>query len=262
MNIIMNEKEKAIQILRNNEINEKKPSETIQLLIKYYHEQNISKDQIRKKIEEFMQQNYKGFNSTRWQQSLDNMVNRYTNNKYKLININRVFVTKEELKKIIKINESDKIEKANIDLEKLAFVLLVYAKTYNQINENNNNWVKAKKTTILKDAKIRSRNKNNSLDLFRELHKLELISFADTVNNTSIQVNYINNISRVEIEIDNLQGNFISKYLEWRKGYCIICGKKLNGKSNRGKYCKQCAKEIELKNHRERNKKWYKNKIK
>jgi hypothetical protein len=247
----MNEKDKVKQIIKNNEIDEKKPSKTIQLLIKYYYNQNINKDEIRKRIEEFMQKNYQGFNSTRWQNSLDTMVKRYANDKYKLININRVFVTQKELEKIKGIN--------NIELERLAFVLLIYAKTYNQINENNNNWVKAKKTVILKDAKIKGKNKQSKYKLFTELNKIKLINFADTINNTSIQVNYIDNISRVEIEIEDLQSNFISQYLTWRKGYCIICGKELDTKSNRGKYCPTCAKEIHKQN---KLKYWNKNKEK
>lgn len=243
MDIAMNEKEKVKQIIKNNEIDNKKPSRTIQLLIKYYYSQNMSKDQIRKQIEEFMQKNYQGFNSTRWQNSLDTMVKRYANDKYKLIDINRVFVTQKELEKIKEIN--------NIELEKLAFVLLVYAKTYNQINENNNNWVKARKNVILKDAKIKGRNKQNKYKLFTELNKLKLINFADMINNTSIQVNYIDNISKVEIEVEDLQSNFISQYLTWRKGYCIVCGKELDKKSNRSKYCSKCAKEIKLKQTRD-----------
>lgn len=250
MNIIMNEKEEAEKVIKNNKINMNKPSSTIQLLIKYYYNiKKMNKDQIRKQIEIFMRNNYNGFNSARWQKSLDNMVNRYTNDKYKLININRVSITEKELEIIKKIN--------NIELQRLAFTLLVYAKTYNQINDNNNDWVKVKKTVLLKDAKIKKRDKKVKYNLFTILHKLKLINLADSVNNTSIHVNYVTNISKVEIEIDNLQGNFISEYLKWRKGYCIICGKELDTKSNKSKYCSKCAKEIELKKHRERNKKWY-----
>ena len=43
--------------------------------------------------------------------------------------------------------------------------------------------------------------------------------------------------------------------------YCNVCGTKVEATNNRIKYCIDCANNIELVNHRERNKKWYKNKI-
>jgi tRNA splicing endonuclease len=243
MNIIMNEKEEAERIIKNNEINMKKPSETIQLLIKYYYnEKHMNKEDIRTVIECYMQKNYKEFNSTKWQNSLDRAVQIYASNKYKLININRVFITDDEFKEIEKLND--------IELEKVAFVLLVYAKTYNQINEQNNNWVRANKIDILKDAKNKSRNKINKYKLFTDLNDKGYIDFAKKINNTNIQVKHVNNLSPVKIEINNLK-NFISEYLKCKEGYCIICGKPVKKKNNRIKYCKQCAKEIKQKQTRE-----------
>lgn len=40
---------------------------------------------------------------------------------------------------------------------------------------------------------------------------------------------------------------------------CTKCSKRISSKSPKTKYCPKCAKEIELENHRERNRKWYKN---
>lgn len=236
----MNEKKEAERIIKNNEINMKKPSETIQLLIKYYYnEKHMNKEDIRTAIEYYMQKNYKEFNSTKWQNSLDRAVQIYANNKYKLININRIFVTNDEFKEIEKLND--------IELEKVAFVLLVYSKTYNQINEQNNNWVKANKVDILRDAKIKSRNKIYRYKLFTDLNNKGYIDFAKKVDNTSLQIKYINNLSQVKIEIDNLR-NFISEYLKCKDGYCIICGKPVTKRNNKIKYCKQCARKIEKEN--------------
>lgn len=40
---------------------------------------------------------------------------------------------------------------------------------------------------------------------------------------------------------------------------CTKCSKRITYKSPKQKYCTRCAKEIEKENHKERNKKWYKN---
>ena len=68
MKIIINEKKEVEIAIKNNEINMNKPSQTIQLLIKYYYnEKHMNKEDIRKEIEIYMQNNYEEFNSTRWQ---------------------------------------------------------------------------------------------------------------------------------------------------------------------------------------------------
>lgn len=244
----MDEKKEAEIVIKNNEINMNKPSQTIQLLIKYYyHEKHMNKDNIRKIVETYMKNNYEEFNSTRWQKSLDNMVKRWANDKFNLINIHRIVITEAEFDKIQELKD--------INLEKLAFTLLVYAKTYNQINEYNNNWVKSNKNEILKDAKIKDRNKKDRFKWFTKLYKEDYISFAKKINNTSICVNYINNISPIKLEINKLD-NFIGEYLKYKKGYCQICGKKIMSKSPKQKYCKRCAKEI----HKEIDRKYQKNK--
>lgn len=238
MDIIMDEKKEAEIVIKNNEINMNKPSQTIQLLIKYYYNvKHMNKEDIRKEIEKYMQNNYKGFNSTRWQKSLDDMVQRWAKDKYKLINIHRIIITEKEFNIIQKLND--------IDLEKLAFTLLVYVKTYNQINEYNNNWIRFKRNEILKDAKISIKNKDikKKTKLFNQLYEKKYIIFAKKIDNTSIQVQYINNISSVKIEINKLE-NFIGEYLKYKKGYCQICGKKIRSKSPKTKYCTRCAKKI------------------
>ena len=113
MDIIMDEKKEAEIVIKNNEINMNKPSQTIQLLIKYYYNvKHMNKEDIRKEIEKYMQNNYKGFNSTRWQKSLDDMVQRWAKDKYKLTNIHRIAITTGlkanlTLKNILKVLNRD-----------------------------------------------------------------------------------------------------------------------------------------------------------
>ncbi|MBV4441243.1 hypothetical protein [Clostridium tyrobutyricum] len=106
MKIIINEKKEVEIAIKNNEINMNKPSQTIQLLIKYYYnEKHMNKEDIRKEIEIYMQNNYEEFNSTRWQKSLDNMVKRWADDKYKLIHIHRIIITENEFNKIQELND-------------------------------------------------------------------------------------------------------------------------------------------------------------
>ncbi|HCL4447308.1 TPA: hypothetical protein N2D16_002913 [Clostridium botulinum] len=57
---------------------------------------------------------------------------------------------------------------------------------------------------------------------------------------------------------------YLKNYISEEKYYkqCEVCGKFIKKKSNKTKYCPSCAREIEKENHKKRNKKWYKNKVK
>lgn len=261
MNIIMNEEQEAKDIIKNKQIDNSKPSRTIQLLIKYYYnKENKTKDEIRILIEDFMNDNYKEFNSTRWQNTLDRLVNKYANEKYQLVDLKEVYITENELNAIKELENiklrSNEIKIDIIDLQKLAFILLVHAKVYNQINKDNNNWVRSKSNDLLKEVKVKGRDKKKKYKLFMLLKKKDYISFAESVNKTSIQVKYIDNSkdSKVGITVTDFK-NPVSQYLNWKKGYCIKCGKKLEQSNNKKKYCNECKKEKDKERYKKYNRK-------
>lgn len=63
-----------------------------------------------------------------------------------------------------------------------------------------------------------------------------------------------------DIILENLKNN-LTKGFKKQAIECERCGKLIEKTSERTKYCSTCAKEIEKENHKKRNKKWYKNKI-
>lgn len=236
MKIITNEKEIVRQALEEKIIH-KKPSVTVSTLVKYYYGIGMDKIQIKKEIQHFLSQNYPYFNIVKWQKMIDNFVNKYANSESKLITVENIKITKNELNIISGVN--------NLKQEKILFVLLVYAKIHNQLNKNNNNWTNSEDKDIFSDAKLTVKIKDQRLTLHK-LFQTGLISFAKKVNSTNICVNFIDEDSEEVIVLNDFR-NFIYEYLKWKGekiGYCSECGDRFRITSNRKEYCNTCWNKI------------------
>ena len=65
-NIVLNEKELLNKSLNEGYIDQKKPSKTLGLLIRHYLLNELDKESIYNKIDEFMTNNYDGYNKNKW----------------------------------------------------------------------------------------------------------------------------------------------------------------------------------------------------
>lgn len=243
MKIITDEKEIVKMALDDKKIH-KKPSITITALAKHYHNMGMDKPQIKKEIQYFMSQNYRYFNLVKWQKIIDSYVNKYANDGHELLQVKNICITKAELEVISSLK--------NLKQEKILFVLLVYAKIFNQINPNNNNWTNSEDKDIFSDAKLTVKIKDQRLTLHK-LFQTGLISMAKKVNSTNICVNFINENSDVVIVLDDFR-NFVLEYLKYKGDnieYCSKCGDRFMVTGKVHNYCKQCAKEIQFNQKKE-----------
>lgn len=250
MKIILNEKLYAEDIIENQKI-DKKPSKTLHVLAKYYFKKNMDAEQVRDNLEMFMVKNYPNYVPARWQMKLDNIVKIEKKNEKPLHEIEYIDVTEKELETIKNINSSR--------LEKLAFVLLVYAKIFNLLNGNSSNWVNSSTKDIFIDSKINVNTKEQGLMMYK-LNSMNLIDVSHKVDCESVKVKYVDNDSDVAIRITDFRC-FVYEYMKWRGDNvvkCAVCGKVLErSENNKNKYCKECWKEKKAEWNRENFKKWY-----
>ena len=128
MPVVLNEVKQAEYIIEKGEVGNK-PTSTLFLLGKYYRvKENLDKEQTFNKLNEFMENNYKNFNSALWEDIIEDISKKA--NKYSLREIDLIGITQQELDKISEID--------NLKYQKLLFTMLCYAKLYNFISENNN----------------------------------------------------------------------------------------------------------------------------
>ena len=252
---------KETDILKNalNGEMEKKPMSTLRILAKYYFNNGDTKEEVEDKLNKYMKVNYKSYSPSKWKDLLNQLVKsveKYKN--YKMIDVDEVNITENEWFSIIALN--------NKQLEKLAFILLVYCKINKIKNPACDNKINNTFTDILKEASVGSKLDNMQQRLlFNELYKLNYISIGMSCNSTSIRINYIEeNEDNIKFTIDNFE-NVITYYEEYKNGKkyieCECCKKRVIQKTHNVKYCSKCKKEIELEMTKERVKKHRKSKM-
>lgn len=254
MKLILNEKQLLDTSLKEGYIDYKKPTMTIKLLAKHYFSIGMNKSQAVDSINSFFINYFKGYNSVKWIDTIENMVyqiHRYNN--YSLIDINCVEITESELTTIKNINDEK--------YEKLAFTFLVYAKIYNQMNHNDNNWVNEEHKYIFSDAKIMIKKDEQGM-MIHKLCEKGLIYSTKIVDKTNVKVNFVDKNSLVVLKITDFR-NFVYEYLKWKGDKietCERCGLLIIYTNNNKKYCSICAKEVWKEQHREINREYMRKK--
>lgn len=239
--IIINELEVLNNALQKNEIDEKKPFITLRILTKHYLLKGFENEEVVTKIDEFMKDNYTDYRQNKWLDKIKGLVKTVSKyNHFELMNIDTIYITEEEWELIINLN--------NKQLEKIAFVLLVYQKINIAKNPKSDGWINQTITDIFNEANVKVRGDEQKICL-HQLYKLQYIKQKTTCNSTSIKVNFVHEDSNSKILIDNFN-NVVSYYDEYKNGVkyivCEICGKriKVNGeKDTSKKYCTECSKE-------------------
>lgn len=240
MRLILNEKCLLDKSLNEGYIN-KKPSVTIRILAKYYLSVGMNADQTYNAIDNFLNKNFIGYIPMNWYNIIKGIINKLIKNKdCSLVYIKNVKITKNEIDIIKTIN--------NIKLEKLAFTLLIYAKIYNQLNNNSSNWVNEHHKYIFKDAKV-SATKIEQGKMIHELKELNLVTVPLKVDKVNIKVNFIDNDyseENIAIIIDDFR-NFVYEYQFYfnpnKYIKCSECSKLIKPTNNRQKFCRNCWKE-------------------
>ena len=240
---------KETDILKNalNGEMEKKPMSTLRILAKYYFNNGDTKEEVEDKLNKYMKENYKSYSPSKWKDLINQLVKSVEKYKtYKMIDVDEVNITENEWFSIIALN--------NKQLEKLAFILLVYCKINKIKNPTCDNKINNTFTDIFEECGFRMTNEIKLL--LNELYKLNYISIGLSCNSTSIKINYIEeNENNIKFTIDEFS-RVITYYEEYKNGKayvrCQECNKRVEQKSKKPvKYCKECAKKIKVKQNKE-----------
>ena len=229
--VVLNETKEAERIILKGEVG-KKPTSTLFLLSRYYRQkENLSKQEIVHKLNDFMYENYKNYNPALWEDIIENVVNK--SRKYPLREINSIEIFQSELDIISEIK--------SIKYKKLLFVMLCFAKLYNMLSETNNGWVNTDIKDIYKIARVNVKHKNDNLNL--------KVNFIGEPDNTILKITDFR-----ELGYEYL--NFIG---EGRFEKCKSCKKLFKKNSNNMNYCNDCQREITKTKTRIRVKKYREN---
>lgn len=241
--IVLDEKKYIEDMIKKGEISSK-PSETINMMSKYYIEEGLNKKGTYEKIHEYFFKYYDFYNKVKWESTINKYIETNIKKGYKLVNIEFIPITENEMNKIKKLE--------SIRLQRLAFTMLVIAKMNNMINDKNNGWVNLKDKEIFKYANMKESIKTQCL-LLNDLSNKEYekdkkyISFSKKVDNTNNQVLFIDNEdeSNIVIKIDYNTSNIGYIYDDFigngKFKKCEVCDEIFKQTNNRGKFCNPCS---------------------
>lgn len=252
--VVLNELEILNKALNENIIDKKSPFVTLRILAKHYLGQGLDKDDVIYKLNDFMTLNYDGYRQNKWLDKIKGLVSTVSKyNSFELIDVKEVNITEEEWDIIITLEDKQ--------LQKLAFILLVYQKINAIKNPSSNGWINQTITDIFKEANI-GVNGDEQKILLHKLYKKQHIKQKTTCDSTSIQINYVYSDSENKININNFN-NVITYYHEFKSGNkyieCRECHKRIRQESNKQTYCKPCGKNMEKRRKLDN---WNKNKDK
>lgn len=237
MGIVLNEYEWAEKMIGAKSLGSK-PSETLNRVSKYYLENQYSKREVRRMLDNFLLQCDPNASLVNWSDTLDRIVKNAA--KYPPVQIEHIVITQPELDKISLLG--------GVQLRRLAFTLLCVARYWDSVSANNDHWVNSSDREIMQMANINTSIKRQSA-MFGELRELGLIRFSKKIDNLNVQVTFMEEGEPALYIHDYTNLGF--QYLKYCGGpyfECANCGIVTRAQDPaRGrpqKYCASCAIEV------------------
>ena len=240
--VVLNERKYAEELLASEKFPDK-PTSALNLLVRYFKEGGRNRGEVRKLLEEYLQQRDPQLNLIKWQRTIERSIRAQW--KYELIEIDSIPITRVEMKICENIKQRGS--------QRLMFTLICLAKFFNAVNEKNNGWVNQKDNDIFNAANVKLTIRKQSIALMG-LHDLGLIEFSNRVDNINIRVTCLSDPEDQDIvmqvtKFQDLGNQYLAyhgeKFLE-----CNMCGKFVRRTNNRQQHCRDCTAKINYKQKR------------
>lgn len=259
LGVIINEQKVLDELLNNHKMIEN-TSNCINILIKHYWLQNHDIDKLELLytiLEDIKKCDLPKFSVKKCEESIQGRIDnfykelrKYGEQSVKIKVIDKIVITKAEIALIESYDDKK--------TQQVMFILLVYAKITNKLNNNESYWLNQSITNIMKEAKVSNGQKKT--DILYNLKQTSAITNTVKVNGKGIKVNYAYEDSEEGLVIENFDGVIYQwlKYKGERWKRCSECGKwiKIKSKTCAPKYCKECKKIVD----KETKKRYYYNK--
>ena len=251
-NLILDEEKIVKDIIEHNTY-DKENIETynaLSIIVKYYYLQGMRKEsEIRYKVLDLFESMDEYFIITKWNKTVEKITKsllkrmKFFNNELELIKVEQVKIYSKELEYLNNIK--------SIQIRKILFICLIYAKIFKEMKRSDKGWFNLKSfSKILKLAKCKVGNEDYRLDLLGELKQKKYIMVRKKNGNYIIKIDFINDIetedNKLVMVIEDFE-NAIYQYLNYLGGNWkqCECGKyfKYSKSKPKQKYCVSCSKE-------------------
>lgn len=240
--VVLNERKYAEELLASEKFPEK-PTSALNRLVRYYKADGNNRGEVRKLLEDYLQQRDPQLNLMKWQRTIERAIRAQW--KYELVEIDSIPITRGEMKICEGIKQREN--------QRLMFTLICLAKFFNAINEKNNGWVNQKDNDIFNAANVKLTIRRQSIALMT-LHDLGLIEFSNRVDNINIRVTCLSDPEDQDVvmQVTKLQdlGNQYLAYHGEKFLECNMCGRLVRRTNNRQHHCRDCTAKINYKQKR------------
>lgn len=245
----------AKSVIDDHNIDENNVNEHIMQLAKYnFHVNKMNNTENYNSIVEYLRKYWKMFAESDYEKKIEDCVKNVQ--KYPFKSIESIKITRSELDFIANLG--------NIRLEKIAFVLLCIAKYECYYHDEPKYWISWSLNNISKLARVHV-TKDENRKLFRELVTVGAIESNSSGGNLYEHVLFVSckKDDNVVLELSEVDYKELAyTYLFYKNGFsgyvhCERCGRLVKQKSNRQKFCNDCAEENDKKSKLEW---WHKNK--
>ena len=236
--IVLNERDYALNWLEKD-VTWKNVGHVLHFIAKYYFAQCFPKDEVRSRLNDYLIKHYDVYNKVTDAELIDRAIASAKGRP--LVELDGVYITQAEVEKIKALDTKQ--------MQRLMFMMLCLAKYHMAVNDKCNYWITEDTADIFRMANI-SVNIKKQNEMICELHNLGYIGFASLkkIDNLNIHVLIAEEDSPHEIFVDDFENTGIEWNRYCGKLYiqCECCGKKVARTGRRQKYCRKCAKIVNI----------------
>ncbi len=231
MQIIMNEKERALEALQTYNLG-KDSVQTLNCVGKYYKSEGYKQGEIRQMLEGLIMRCDPKENIAKWDGCLTSIVRNA--GKYPLVEVDNVGITQKELNICKSLN--------GVQKQRLMFTLICIAKFNSAAQGKRTGWVNTQSKDIFRMANLNTPTKRRAL-MLNDLRDAGLIQFSCKVDSTSINVVCLDHSGDPLYFITKFEnlGHRYTMFAEGGHFECERCGAIVKKTGNNHKYCPECA---------------------
>lgn len=240
--IILDERAYAEDLIENYSLG-KDEYVSICILAKYWRSEGLYAPQIRRKIEEHILRSKPYARMFQYTEMIANAVE--ASRKWPLRELDSIGITQQELDQIALVD--------GMQEQQLLFTMLCIAKYRHAVNANSDGWISTPRVDVYKMANV-SGTLEHKAAVQRHIHDAGKIEWPRRADSENVKVLICDFGGEPVLHIRDFR-NLGYQYRRWcGEAYfaCSECGLVVRRNSNRMKYCKDCADEINRQKARER----------
>lgn len=240
--IILNERIYAENLIENYSLG-KDEYVSISILAKYWRSAGLRAPQVRRKLEEHILRSKPYAQMFRYAEMIVGAVE--ASKKWQLRELDSIGVTQAELDQIAEVDGTQE--------RQLLFTMLCLAKYRHAVNANSDGWVSTPRADLYKMANVAGTLEHKAT-IQRHIHDAGKIEWPRRADSENVRVLICDFDGEPVMHISDFR-NLGYQYRRWcGEAYfaCSECGLVVRKNSNRMKYCKGCADEINRQKARER----------